>query len=187
MTATEPIINEEKRYTAEDLMRIEGRVELEDGKLIEMSPTKKIHNRISVQLLRFIMRHVDVEQLGEIVIPDTGFRLQKEPEIIRIPDMAFIPKDRITPLDDDFYNIAPDLAVEIMSPGNTVKEIDQRVVEYFAAGTRLMWVIYPKTRRVHVFTSDRDVTILNVGDTLTGGDVLPGFVLPLANLFAVLD
>ena len=86
--------------------------------------------------------------------------------------------------DEAIASISPDLAVEVISKGNTKKEIDRKLREYFASGTRLAWVVQPKTRTVEVYTSATDKKVLRVRQSLDGGDVLPGFRLSLARLFA---
>ncbi len=102
-------------------------------------------------------------------------------------DVAFISHERLAKIEnpDKFGPFAPDLAVEVLSPGNRPGEIEEKVALYFAAGARAVWVFNPKKRTAAVYTSPSDVRVLNEHDTLDGGEVLPGFTLDLAKLFAV--
>jgi Uma2 family endonuclease len=112
------------------------------------------------------------------------------PGLVRIPDISFISWDR---LPSRYYpkepipNLAPDLAVEVLRESNTAKEMKRKLQEYFAVGVRLVWFADPKARTVEVFTAADRSTTLEENQTLDGGDVLPGFALPLAALFDRLD
>ena len=105
--------------------------------------------------------------------------------MIRIPDVSFVGRTRSPSgvSTDAFLNGAPDLAVEVLSPSNTAKEMEAKLRDYFAAGCRLVWYVDPASKTVRVFTSPADAVVLNEGDVLDGGDVLPGFAVPLAELF----
>ncbi|MBV8076897.1 MAG: Uma2 family endonuclease, partial [Planctomycetaceae bacterium] len=112
------------------------------------------------------------------------------PGLVRIPDVAFASWDRFAegriPL-DPIPDLVPDLVVEVVSEGNTVAETDRKRREYFRAGVRLVWMIEPKDRTAAVFTSPEQSARLDEAQTLDGGAVLPGFALPLRDLFAELD
>src|SRR5207249_957331 len=106
----------------------------------------------------------------------------------RRPDVAFVtyerwPMNRPIPLTDNAWDVVPDLAVEVSSRHDLAEELVQKLTEYFQAGVRLVWVIYPKQRLVYVYESPTQVRGLTQSDELDGGTVLPGFRLPLANLF----
>jgi Uma2 family endonuclease len=112
------------------------------------------------------------------------------PGKVRLPDTGFISWDRLPGREaptDPILDLAPDLAVEILSKSNTKAEMKRKLREYFEAGVRLVWLIDPKTRTILVHTSSKASTKLAVGQSLDGGDVLPGFALPLAELFECLD
>jgi Uma2 family endonuclease len=85
---------------------------------------------------------------------------------------------------NDYWPIAPDLAVEVVSPSDRAAEVLTKVAEYLEAGTRLAWVVYPQTQKIVVYRPSADVQMLSVGDTLEGGDVVPGFACPVAEVFA---
>ena len=163
--------------------------ELIDGMLLEKDIgfqesviAGKIHRRIG--------NFVEDRRLGVVTVPDGMMRLA--PGLIRIPDVAFVrktqfPDGRVGPT--AIPDIHPDLAVEVISSSNTVEEMDEKLRDYFASGTELVWYVEPDTRSVLVFTDpDRaNAKRVSVADTLDGGAVLPGFFLPVAALFAELD
>ena len=109
------------------------------------------------------------------------------PGLVRIPDVSFISwkrlPDRKVPR-DPIANLAPDLAVEVISKGNTREEMERKLREYFNASIRLAWYVYPERREIHVYTSPEQHTVVSEAETLEGGDVLPGFQLEPARFFA---
>jgi Uma2 family endonuclease len=120
--------------------------------------------------------------------PEMLFRLPLNGSRNRRPDVAFVtferwPKDRVMPLTDNAWDVVPDLAVEVISPTDLVYELMQKIAEYFQAGVRLIWVVYPPERLVYVYEALTQVRILTLADELDGGAVLPGFRLPVAKLF----
>lgn len=103
---------------------------------------------------------------------------------IRAPDAAFVATDRVPVDRTGFARLAPDLAVEVVSPSNTMREINDKICDYLDAGTRMVWIIEPRRRTVTVYRSHDDIRILGEGDEVDGGDVLPGFSLRVRDLFA---
>jgi Uma2 family endonuclease len=173
--------------TIEDAIRIddrEGRIcELVDGVLVEkaMATTESL---LASLLVHFLWIYLDANPIG-IVLGEGGM-LRIQPVMLRIPDVSFISKDRFPGgklPKDRVFAIVPDLAVEILSPGNTVAEMDRKLREYFTAGTRLVWYVDPPTRTVRVWTSLTEMVELDESGVLEGGDVLPGFRLPIAEWF----
>jgi Uma2 family endonuclease len=120
-----------------------------------------------------------------IVVTETGFLLSVEPPTVRGPDLAFLARESLPQElpSEGFWRVAPDLAIEVVSPSNTAAEIRGKVLEYLACGSRLVWVVDPATRSASAYRSRRDIALLTVDDDLEGGDVLPGFRLPIAELF----
>lgn len=176
-TATEADI-----FALED--RLDRTFELIDGILVskEMSYEAAYLAGTLLVLLRAL---IDPLNLGLVNGPDASLRLF--PGLVRAPDVSFVSWARIPggrmpkePIPD----LVPDLAVEVLSPSNTPREMALKRRHYFEAGVRLVWIIDPKRRAVAVYTGPDRPTRL---DTLDGGDVLPGFALPLARLFADLD
>ena len=161
--------------------------ELVDGVLVEkaMGFRESLLAGMVIEILRGFVR---VRNLGLVTAPDGMMRLATG--LVRIPDVAFISWDRFPnrrvptePIPD----VAPDLAVEVLSAGNTLGEMARKRQEYFAAGVHLVWQVDPNARTVEVFTAPDQSTVLFETQTLTGGTVLPGFTLPLQELFGELD
>ena len=158
-------------------------VELLDGVLVEkaMGHRESLYAASMILCLGPFVRDGD---LGVIGAPDALMRLWAGR--VRLPDVYFASWG-VLPADDahlkPFADYAPELAVEVISPDNTRRELADKRRDYFAAGTRLVWQIDPDARTVEVFTAVAASTTLTVADTLTGGDVLPGFMLPLADYF----
>ena len=105
---------------------------------------------------------------------------------MRAPDAAVVVKSRIPPtgIPSTYWAFAPDLAVEVVSPSDRLADVHVKIAEYFAAGTRLVWLVEPETRMVHVYPSPQEVEVVGTEDDLEGGDVLPGFSCPVRRLFA---
>lgn len=164
----------------------ERRFELVRGNLLMMSPASPFHGRYLTRLSRELDQFVEDHNLGEVYSGDVGFILQPEPDaVVRAPDIAFVRSERIPPADkqDGFWPIAPDLAVEVISPSEGAELIEEKIRDYFAAGTNLVWLVYPRRRWIVEHTSDGRSRSYSVADTLTGGDLLPGFSCPLTRIF----
>lgn len=175
--------------TADDLWNMSdhgGHVELVKGELRPMSPAGFGHGSVSMNLSAPLHQFVRARKLGIVVAAETGFIIARDPDTVRAPDAAFVGTDRIpasgVPL--KFWVGPPDLAIETMSPSDTVYDVDEKVREWLAAGTRLVWVLNPRQQTVTTYRPDNTARILGVGDTLDGGDVVPGFQIPVAELFA---
>lgn len=160
------------------------RVELTRGRLVREPRPGAEHGWLASRIFRELDVVARERDLGLVII-ETGFLLTVDPPTVRGPDVAFIataslPKGKI-PV--GFWRLAPDLAVEIVSPSNTAGEIQAKVLEYLESGTRLVWVVDPGNRGVTTYASRHDVHLLSEGDVLDGGEMLPGFRLRLAELF----
>jgi Uma2 family endonuclease len=132
-----------------------------------------------------LYRHVNAPELGIIAGPSGGVRLARG--LVRLPDLSFVSWDRLPDRmvpSEPVLGFAPDLAVEVLSPGNTKREMDLKVREYFLAGVRLVWLVDPGKRTVRVYTAPDQSVRLSEGQALDGGDVLPGLRLPLREVFA---
>lgn len=158
--------------------------ELVDGILVEKVMGLK-ESALAMLLGRRVGDFVEEWDLGFVTGADGTLRLM--PRLVRIPEVSFISWDQLPSREypsrpiPDLY---PDLAVEVLSEGNTEEEMERKLKEYFLAGTRLVWLVDPESRTVRVYTAPDEFTRLTEVDTLTGGDVLPGFTLPLRQLFA---
>ena len=158
--------------------------ELVDGVLVEKAMGAR-ESLLAGVLVQIIWNFVEKDDLGVVLGADGMMRLR--PRLVRIPDVSFISWVRIPSgefPDEPIPDIVPDLAVEVLSEGNTKGEIERKLREYFAAGVQLVWVIDPKARVVDVYTSATEYRRLRNGQTLDGGTVLPGFKLALRSFFA---
>lgn len=179
------------RYTADDLLKMPERdgvrYELVNGELNVMSPTGGPHGLIVAELTTALHQHVRTHRLGRVFGESTGFWLRRDPDTVRAPDVAFVAAGRLpATVPPGFVELAPDLAVEVMSPGDTVAKIGRKVEEYVGAGVRVVWVVDPSNRTVAIHTLGRGVAVLRESDTLEGDEIVPGFRLSIAELFAAL-
>jgi Uma2 family endonuclease len=173
--------------TAEELaaMPDDGyRYELVDGELIRMSPTGFLHLQISGLLIALLGGHVRERGLG-VVGGEGGFVFRRGPDKVYAPDVVFVRAERLPPKEawTGFLDIVPDLAVEVLSPSDTADHINDKVITYLETGVRLVWVVDPRRRTVTVYQPDLTARVLREGNVLDGGEVLPEFRLPLAELF----
>jgi Uma2 family endonuclease len=171
----------------EDVVAIhdrEGRLfELVDGILLEKT-AGTYEAWLAMRLGRLLGNHVEQHNLGLVLGADGMLRLA--PGLVRIPDVSFLSWERLPTRavpDTPIAQLAPDLAVEIISRSNTRREMERKLDEYFDAGTRLVWYVYRLDRQVHVYDAPDRCVVLDENDTLDGGTVLPGFNLPLTELF----
>jgi len=158
--------------------------ELLDGTLLEKT-TGSFESYLGMLVCRVLEEFVHDNDLGVVLGADGMVRLAWG--LVRIPDVSFISwqrlPGRVFPR-EEIWTLVPDLAVEIISRHNTREEMERKLSDYFGAGVRLVWYVYPATREVRVYTSPDKYVTLGVQDALDGGDVLPGFRLPLATFFA---
>ena len=164
-----------------------GIFELVDGVLVE-KPMGKVESLLAGAIIAILRSFVIPRNLGIITVPDGMMRLA--PANFRAPDISFIAWQRVPegPLSEDsLADVVPDLAVEVLSPSNTKAEMARKRREYFAAGVQLVWEVNPRSRTVTVYNEPEQSTILDATMTLDGGEVLPGFLLPLADLLGELD
>ncbi len=174
--------------TVADLLRDENRrCELLDDTLVE-KPMGVRESFLALVLAEMLNAHIRGRNLGILTGADGTYELVSG--LVRLPDLAFVSWDRLPGRrlpDEPVANVAPDLAVEILSARNTPAEMARKRAEYFAAGVRVVWEIDPRARAARVYTSGAGVTELTAADALDGGAVLPGVVVSLADLFAELD
>ena len=150
------------------------------GELVPMSPTSGEHGRISVNLILPLGLYVRENQLGDIYVSETGFRVG---ERVLVPDIAFLSTDHIPADLSKVFPIPPDLAIEVVSPTDVSRQIEEKAFAYLEAGTQLVWVLKPASKTVTVYRSETNITLLTRDDTLTGEDVVEGFSCQVASLF----
>ncbi len=160
------------------------RVELTHGRLVREPRPGGEHGLIAGELVGRIHHHARMHGLGRVVT-ETGFLLSEDPPTVRGPDVAFLSAKRYPPAGapKGYWRLAPDLAIEIVSPSNTATEIQEKVLGFLEAGTSLVWVVDPANRTVTEFRSKSQVRVLADGDALDGSDILPGFRLEISDLF----
>lgn len=181
--------------TAEELFVYESpdkRTELVRGRLIIREPTGVRHGDYVVRMVLAIGSHLAAEQRalgwsqprGHLVAGDVGFTLQRNPDTVRAPDVAYIPVERWpTAPHDGYAEFAPELAIEVRSPSDRAGAVLARVADLLNAGTRLVWIVDPKRREARVYRADGSDSILTAIDSLNGEDLLPGLAIPLSELF----
>jgi Uma2 family endonuclease len=177
-----------QRLTADELFAMpeDGfRYELVKGELKKMSPAGSEHGAIIVNITLFLAQHVKARGLGVCFGAETGFKIVSDPDTVRAPDVAFVSRERIpeSGITKKFWPGAPDLAVEVLSPGDTYEEVDEKVEDWLDAGARAVWIVSPKRRSVTVYRSMTDVKRLSESDELDGGDVVPGFRCKVSEIF----
>ncbi|MDE0087117.1 MAG: Uma2 family endonuclease [Candidatus Poribacteria bacterium] len=149
------------------------------GELIPMPPTSVEHGYISVNLSSLLHLYVRENQLGR-VLSETGFRVG---ERVLIPDIAFVSTDRLPADQSKASPVPPDLAVEVVSPSDTLRRVEEKVYAYLEAGTQLVWLLSPTFKTVTVYRSETEITTLTRNDTLSGEEVVKGFSCQVAELF----
>ncbi len=175
-----------KVVTADDLLAMssKGRYELTEGRLIEMSPPGSEHGLIANVINYFITDFVRRKKLGKVFAAETGFRLSRNPDTVRAPDVAFVATERMpSPLPKGYMDLAPDLVVEVVSPSDDADDMQLKIKEWLEAGAKMVCYVYPSSRQIVIYRSLRDVHVLTDSDTLIGDDVLPDFALPVKEIF----
>ncbi len=175
--------------TAEQLLAMSDdgfRYELVKGELRRMAPAGFEHGAIGMRLVIDLGQHVKAHALGVVLGPDTGFRIASDPDTVRAPDVSFVHRDRIPEggLPKGYWPGAPDLAVEVVSPGDTYSEVESKVQAWLDAGTRLAVVLNPRSRTATAYRSRNEVVRLLESDNLDLGDVVTGFTCPVADLMS---
>ncbi len=173
--------------TAEEFFELDipdSRAELVRGEVVRMSFPGLEHGVIAVRIAARLLAFVEAHGLGYVFV-ETGCITARDPDTVRGPDVAYVSFARMAgqPPPPKFLQFAPDLAVEVISPSQRPGAIREKVKDWFAGGARQVWLVYPRTRNVYVLRSPTAVQIVGTEATLTGGDILPGFSCPVAELF----
>jgi Uma2 family endonuclease len=180
-----------KIWTDDELMSLPdgNRYELINGELIDMGNSGALHGYVCSILVMALMNYILPRKLGIVLDSSTAFAMKNGNK--RSPDISFVSKAKLQGLDelpDGFLDGSPDLAIEVLSPNNTIAEIHQKLVEYFENGSRLVWVINLKQHYVLVYRSAKEPDrLLKQSDSLDGEDVIAGFTMPLSELFQKLS
>ena len=182
------IEQQKNELTAEELFVLPDdgwRYELVRGELRHIPPTGMQHGQIASRLNQRLAAYVEAHNLGAVFTAEAGFRLAQHPDTVRAPDVTFIARERIPAegVPTGYWPGAPDLAVEVVSPSDRFDEVVEKVAEYLAAGTRLVWVVHPRTQTVMVYRASGEVQLLRDHEELSGEGVLPGFACVVSALF----
>lgn len=171
--------------TAEQFFLLSGggrKQELVAGRVVTTSPTGGEHGDVHIELAMRLRLHAKSQGLGWVTV-ETGFLLRREPDLVRAPDVAFVVAARAPrPAPKGFVQLAPDLAVEVVSPSDTDTEVREKVDEYLTHGVREVWLVDPRRRRAEVFRRGAAPAVLGPEGALAT-DLLPGLSIPLAELF----
>jgi Uma2 family endonuclease len=177
-----------RTLTAEEFWHLPGtgkRRELICGEVVETMPPGGRHGAVALRLSAQLLAWADRGAHGYVAV-ESGFILRRNPDTVRGPDVSFVRAERIpdTGIPEAFWELAPDLAVEVVSPGESADEVREKVRDYPTAGTALVWVVYPRTREVIEYTPDGLARTYGQDDSLASSDILPGCTCEVAELFA---
>lgn len=163
----------------------DGKAELVRGELRVTPPAGGPHGLAATRLVLALGAHVQAHGLGEVFADGVGYELVRLPHTVRVPDGSFVLADRLPEegIGPGLLKLAPDLAIEVLSPSETASELQEKLNDYRVGGTPLVWVVDPAHRTVMIVASDRPVRWLREADTLDGGDVVPGFSCAVAGIF----
>lgn len=174
--------------TADQLLEMPDdgmRRELVRGEVRVAALSGSQHGRLTAAIGTRLDAYVEGADLGEVYAAGTGFKLASDPDTVRAPDVAFVTRERAETVgdSDEYWPGAPDLAVEVLSPDDRYHEVDEKVAEWLEAGCRMVIVVNPCRRAATIYRSPSDVQLLTADDSIDGGDVVPGWTLPLRHLF----
>ena len=174
--------------TAEDLWKQPDdgyRYELVKGVMRRIPPAGFEHGIRTAKIGGRLNEHVERQKLGYVCGAETGFKIAQNPDTVRAPDAAFVCQASIDErgIVKGYWEGAPDLAVEVISPGDTYAEVTEKVDEWLNAGCAMVWVVNPRRETVEVYRSPEEIIVLRGNDILEGGDVIEGFQCRVKDLF----
>ena len=165
-----------------------SRYELVEGDLRKMAPAGDVHGYLALRIASRLERHVDANNLGKTYAAETGFKLSSNPDTVRAPDAAFASRERVEKAGKvkGYWPGAPDLVAEVVSPNDTHSEVIGEALAWLEAGSRMVLVVDPDKITVTVYRSREEIRVLtaDAGEIIDGSDVVPGWKLPVAELFA---
>ncbi len=179
---------DKKLITGEELYRMGdlGRTELVKGEIVYMSPTGYLHGNIETNFSVALKAFVKQQKAGRVLSGEVGIYTRREPDTVRAADVAFVSNERMAQVKSQSYlDVAPELVVEVMSPDDKWSDLMEKLDEYFSVGVKMVWVADPRKRQVYVYRSVTAVERYSEQETISGGDVLPGFTVSVAELFLV--
>lgn len=159
------------------------RDEVSRGQLVREPPPSDLHGAVVIELALLLGSYLKEQPIGRLR-SGSGFLLQREPLTVRAPDIAFVCAPRLVgEYAATFFDGAPDLAIEVVSPANSASDMQEKIAQYFEAGTSIIWVVYPRTRSVALHHANGEIRLLAGDDLLSAPGVLPGFAVRVSALF----
>ena len=180
MTTQKTLLSAEEFYLF--CCQNDGWYELVAGEVVEMAPANDEHGSTSVNVAYAFKGYSRQLGVGQARV-ETGYTLHTDPDTVRGPDVSFVFQPRVEGRGSGFPVGAPDIAVEVVSPSDTAAEVARKVAEYLAAGSQRVWVVYPSLRQVFIHRADGSVLSFGGDDLITDEEILPGFSLPLSEIF----
>ena len=183
------MVSKPRLVTAQKLLEMPDdgyHYELVRGELRKMAPAGYRHGKCAGKVNGVLFGHVAANDLGTVPTAETGFLLASDPDLVRVPDVAFVSREReeVAGIMDGFFPGPPDLAVEVISPSDRYTDVAEKVEDWLNAGSRMVIVVDPRRRVVTVHLPGAAPITLTEQDTLDGGDVIPGWSMPVAEIFA---
>ncbi len=174
--------------TADELLRLPRgrfRYRLVKGELITMSPAGSEHGVVIMNLAAPLAHYVKANKLGIVFGAETGFIIEENPDTVLAPDVAFISREHIpeSGIPKKYWPGTPDLAVEVLSPGDTPREVEKKVNQWLTAGAQVVWTVDPKRKSVTVHRASADASTFSETDELGGEDIVPGFRCRVSEIF----
>lgn len=183
----DPMVREGRLLTIDEYAELPDdgwRTELVRGRVVREPQPSYQHGSVQARIIFLLGRYLETHALDLTCSGPFGVITEEGPDTVRGPDLSIFRKERLADLHRaGFLRGAPELAVEVVSPSNKAGEIQEKVLEYFTAGARLVWVVYPRRKTVAVHASSREARFYGEDDDLDGGDVLPGLRVPVSELF----
>jgi Uma2 family endonuclease len=180
ITLPERMITGEELFAMGDI----GPAELVRGEVVRQMPTGHSHGIIESLITFFLTHFVRQHRSGHVMNGEVGIYIQRNPDTVRAADVAFISNERYQQVQSPSYlDVAPELVVEIMSPSDSWSDVHEKLADYFVAGVTTIWVVDPQLEQIHIYRALDEVTLLTKADELTGGEILPGFQVPLTDVF----
>lgn len=160
-------------------------LELVRGQLVVREPPGTLHGAVAANLTIKLGAFVHKERVGLVFAQDTGFKIERDPDTVRGPDVAFVSRGQLERIPEAGYaELAPDLVVEVLSPNDRPGQVLAKIGDFLAAGTRLAWLVDPQRRETRIFRSDGGMAVIGEDGALDGEDVVPGFSCPLRAVLA---